>query len=102
MIMVLHGTRQICGLLRVTNWLRTRSPEGGSPGSPDYCRSELHFGRTFATAAASRAGYIRRASRYDRPGTVWTLGMHGDNGGLRSVVHRRTVESGEGNPWVRW
>jgi hypothetical protein len=89
MVTVLRGTRQAGGLLRAINCLRARSPDGRSPGSPN-CRSRLHPARTFATAAALRAGSIRRAPRYDRQGNSPDLTDAGTTAVYGQFVHRRS------------
>jgi hypothetical protein len=87
-----HGASwhsQAGGLLRAINCQRTRSPEGRWPGSPN-CRSQLHPARTFATAAALRAGSIRRAPRYDRQGNSPDLTDAGTKAVNGQFVHRRS------------
>ena len=85
MVTVLRGTRQAGGLLRAINCLRARSPVARFRQ-----RSRLHPARTFATAAALRAGSVRRALRYDRQGNSPDLMDAGTTAVYGQFVHRRS------------
>ncbi len=63
-----------------------------STGSPGWLLFELHSQRTFAAAAAPRAGSILTLPSDDRRGTVRTLRMQADDGGQRSVCPQEGVE----------
>jgi hypothetical protein len=101
MVTVLRGTRRPAAYCVRSTVKEQDLLKAGGQVSPN-CRSRLHPARTFATAAALRAGSVRRASGTTARATVRTLRMQGRRRSMASFSTGEAVESGEGNPRVRW